>query len=64
MKTKTMSRTKSKQKTEQLEILEAAWYAIFHHFDDLAYFLDFSDESMMELRRNIRSKIDAKLEEK
>lgn len=50
--------------TEQLEILEAAWYAIRHHFDELAYYLDLSDESMEELRANVRSKIDAQLEEK
>lgn len=55
---------KSEPETEQLEILEAAWYAVRHHFDELAYYLDLSDESMEELRTNIRSKIDVQLEEK
>lgn len=56
--------TKLELETERLEILEAAWYAVRHHFDELAYYLDLSDESMEQLRRNIRSKIDGQLEEK
>jgi len=58
------TKTKLELETEQLEILEAAWYAVRHHFDELAYYLDLSDESMEQLRRDIRSKIDGQLEEK
>jgi hypothetical protein len=52
------------KETEQLEILEAAWYAVRHHFDELAYYLDLSDDSMNQLRQTIRAKIDGQLEEK
>jgi len=45
--------------TELSEITEAAWFAMRHHFNDLAGYLDVSDEYLETLRAKLNNHLNS-----